>query len=490
MPQAKTLGELKRGGYQPLTVREELRKNMIQALREQRGVFDGIVGFDDTVIPQLVNAVLAKHDILLLGQRGQAKTRLLRGLINLLDPEIPVIDGAPIFEDPLRPITPTGKRLAHEAGDDLPIRWVERKERYNEKLATPDVSIADLIGDIDPIKAMSKKIDFDNEEVIHYGLTPRSNRCIFAINELPDLQPRIQVGLLNILEEQDFQIRGFPIRMEIDVLMAFTANPEDYTNRGNIITPLKDRIEAQILTHYPRTREEGVAIVKQESWSARDGEIDLQVPELFLELIEQIAIEARTSDYTDHNSGVSARMPITLLETVLSSMERRATLNGEDAVTARICDLYAALPAITGKIELIYKGEQEGIAQVAEHLVGKAIKERFNEQFVPNYKRGRDPRHEFLQFEKIVSWFETGRRLDLDDNMPRKALIDALAQIPKLQNIAGSAFPDMKDGQLASAMEFILEGLVHNFRLSKFKLVTGTRYMDELTTLSDEGLEA
>ena len=484
MQQPKTLGELKAQGYQYKPIRTEMRLNMIRALRDKQNVFPGIVGYEETVVPQVINAVLAEHDLLLLGQRGQAKTRLIRCLVNLLDEWIPVIDGSPVHEDPLQPMTPTGKRLLREAGDELPIKWLHRDARYNEKLATPDVTIADLIGDIDPIKAMSKKIDFSNEEVIHYGLTPRSNRCIFAINELPDLQPRIQVGLLNILEEQDFQIRGFPIRMHIDILMLFTANPEDYTNRGNIITPLKDRIDAQVMTHYPLTREEGVEIIKQESWHDRNADVELQVSEMIYTLVEQTAIEARTSDYTDHNSGVSARMPISLLETALSSMERRAMINNELSAAARICDLYNAIPAITGKIELIYKGEKEGLAQVAEHLIGKAVKECFNEKFVPKYQHGRDPRHSFDEFASVVNWFELGNTIDLTDSMSIAELQKMLNAIPGLQQKAQQAFPEMNNGHLPSAMEFILEGLSQNFVLSKFKLVHGTRYMDELTTMS------
>lgn len=482
-PLSKTLGELRATGYRPERVRQEIRRNMVRAIRERQELFPGIIGYEDTVVPQVVHAALAEHNFLLLGQRGQAKTRLIRGLTEYLDDVIPIIDGSPVPEDPLHPITPTGRRLAREAGDDLPIVWLERANRYQEKLATPDVTIADLIGDIDPIKAMSRKLDFSNEEVIHYGLVPRSNRCIFAINEIPDLQPRIQVGLLNILEERDFQIRGFPIRMEIDLFVVFTANPEDYTNRGNIITPLKDRIEAQIITHYPTSLEDGIAIIKQESWGARNGHVDLKVSELFYHLIEATAIEARQSDYVDRNSGVSARMPITLLETAMSSMERRALLNGDRAAHARVCDLYLGVPAITGKVELVYKGEQEGIAQVAEHLVGKSIKERFNELFVPDYKRGRDPKHEFTEFQEIIGWFEDGNTIDLNDTMTIDELQASLDRIPTLGRIAARTCPGLVGPDLYSAMEFLLEGLAQNFMLSKFKLVRGTRYADELYSM-------
>ncbi len=486
MSLAKTLGELKQQGYKPRKVREEIRENLIIALREKRELFPGIIGFDETVVPQIVNALLAQHDFLLLGLRGQAKTRLLRSLTAFLDDAVPVIAGAPIYEDPMAPVTPTGKRMVKEAGDDLPIEWLEAEDRYQEKLATPDVTIADLIGDIDPIKAMSKKLDFASEEVMHYGIVPRSNRCLFAINELPDLQPRIQVGLLNILEEQDFQIRGFPVRMSLDLLIVFTANPEDYTNRGNIITPLKDRIEAQILTHYPRTLEEGIAITKQESWASRNGHVALEIPELFYELVEQVAIEARESDYVDRGSGVSARMPITLLETMASAMERRAIMNNENQACARVSDLFASIPALSGKIELVYSGEQEGIGQVAEHLIGKAIKERFSEVFVPHYKRGRDPKHDFEEFGQLIGWFENGNAVDIDDNMSSSEYTKLLDSVPTLKKHAQKAFPDIKDEDLYGAMEMILEGLAQNFVLSKFKLVTGRRYADELSTIQQE----
>lgn len=486
MSPPSTLGELKRSGYRPRGIRDEIRENLIAALQERRALFPGIVGFDETVIPQIVNALLARHDFLLLGLRGQAKTRLIRGLTVFLDGEIPVIDGAPLNEDPFAPVSPTGKRLVREAGDDLPIAWLDREARYHEKLATPDVSIADLLGDIDPIKAMSEKLDFANEEVIHYGLVPRSNRCVFAINELPDLQTRIQVGLLNILEENDVQIRGFPIRLPLDVFMVFTANPEDYTNRGNIITPLKDRIEAQVITHYPTSLEDGVAIVKQESWVGRDSDTEMVIPEFVYELVEQTAIEARSSDYTDPSSGVSARMPITMLETIVSAMERRALLNGEERAVARICDIYSAIPAITGKIELIYKGEQEGLSRVAEHLVAKAVRERFNMQFVPHYQHGREPKHSFKEFGILTEWFERGNSVDLDDSMSEDEYRRTLGSVPGLRDKARVAFPHLGEDELFTAMEFILEGLGQNFVLSKFKLLTGTRYVDDVAMMQQE----
>ena len=480
----KTLGELRRAGYRARSVKSEIRENLIRALQARQPIFQGIVGYQDTVVPQVIHALLAEHNILLMGQRGQAKTRLIRAMVDFLDDAIPVIAGAPVPEDPLRPMTPTGRRLVAEGGDDLPLNWMERADRYQEKLATPDVTIADLIGDIDPIKAMARKIDFANEEAIHYGLVPRSNRCLFAINEIPDLQPRIQVGLLNILEERDFQIRGFPVRMEIDVCMVFTANPEDYTNRGNIITPLKDRIEAQIMTHYPQNLEDGIAIVRQEAWSGREGHAKLHIPDLFYTLTEQTAVEARRSDYIDQGSGVSARMPISLMEMIASAMERRALTSGDTEAWARVCDLYHAVPAITGKVELVYKGEQEGAAQVAEHLIGKAIKEHFNSLFVPNYRPGRDPKSDWAEFQSIVQWFESGNVLELEDSMSHAEVKSALAAIPGLEKITRKKFPQTDPNALYGPMEFILEGLAQNFVLSKFKLTRGTRYADELYAMN------
>jgi magnesium chelatase subunit I len=481
-----TLGDLKKSSYQPRSVKQEIRENLIRVLKDRVDVFNGIIGYKDTVIPQLINALLARHNILLLGQRGQAKTRLIRCLTRLLDDAIPVIDGAPVPEDPMNPITPTGQRMANEAADDLPLAWLERSDRYQEKLATPDVSIADLIGDIDPIKAMNRKLEFSNEEIIHYGLIPRSNRCIFAINELSDLQPRIQVGLLNILEEQDFQVRGFPIRMQIDVDMVFTANPEDYTNRGNIITPLKDRIEAQILTHYPQSLEEGVAITRQEAWTVRNGESGSVISGLFYDLIEQITIEARLSDYVDRGSGVSTRMPITLLETLKSTMEQRSIQTSEEKSHARVCDLYTSIPAITGKVELVYRGEQEGVAQVAEHLVGKAVKERFNSLFTQNYRHGIDPKHDLTQLQPIINWFEGGQALDLDNTMNHTEYESRLNAVNGLRKLTIESFPGLTADEQPGAMEFILEGMAQNFILSKFKLVNGTRYADELYHLQTD----
>src|SRR6202171_5240862 len=381
MNKAKTFGELKASGYKPRGVKEELRGNLRRALARGENPFEGIHGYERTVLPALYNAVLSKHDLLLLGLRGQAKTRLLRMLINLLDAEIPAIAGSELNEDPFLPITKYGRRLLAEKGDDTPLAWIPRSERYREKLATPEVTIADLIGDVDPIKAATERRSYSDEEVIHYGIVPRTNRGIFAINELPDLQPRIQVGLLNILEERDLQIRGFPIRIPLDILLVFSANPEDYTNRGNIITPLKDRISSQIMTHYPDDVKTAAKITAQEAWTERAGVPAIDVPDLFRQLVEEIAFVARQSEFVDQSSGVSARMPISAIEILASNLERRGLTRGEKKVSPRLCDLPACLPAITGKVEMVYEGQQQGAEVVAKRLIGTAVKKLFDSKF-------------------------------------------------------------------------------------------------------------
>ena len=356
-----TLGGLKEADYQIRSVKEELRANLMQKLRAGENIFPGILGYDETVIPRIQNAILAKHDLILLGLRGQAKSRLIRMLPRLLDDYVPVIEDSPLNESPFNPITKQGRELVDEHGEETPIEWLPREERYGEKLATPDTTIADLIGDIDPIKAANERLTYADEEVIHFGIIPRTNRGIFAINELPDLQPRIQVGLFNIMEEQDIQIRGFNVRFPLDVMMVFSANPEDYTSRGNLVTPLKDRIDSQITTHYPKTIDTGMSITEQEAWQDRaDGEaaVDVHIPHFFREIVEQVAFEARESEYIDQTSGVSVRVTRAALEALLSAAERRALLNGEDETTVRISDLMHVAPAITGKVELVYEGEQ------------------------------------------------------------------------------------------------------------------------------------
>ncbi len=481
MNRPATLGELKDSGYQVVTVKEEMRRNLIRLLRSGAPVFPGIIGYDETVIPQIQNAILARHDFLLLGLRGQAKTRIIRALAALLDDFIPVVKGSPINDNPFDPISKQARLMHEELGDNLPVDWVGREMRYQEKLATPDVTIADLIGDVDPIKAMSRKLDFSDEEVIHYGIIPRSNRGIFAINELPDLQPRIQVGLLNIMEEKDIQIRGFPVRIPLDLCIVYTANPEDYTNRGNIITPLKDRIDAQILTHYPESLEDAVAITSQEAWVERAGGAGVHVPPLFRELIERVAFEARRSDYVDRASGVSARMPISFLETIVSAAERRALLDGEARGIVRVCDLFGSISAVTGKVELVYKGEQEGISNVAQFLVGRAIREAFNRRFVPHYKPGREQKFNFPKFQPVVNWFENGNTLDLADEMPHRAYLDALRRVEGLEALANKEMQPGSVEDLGATMEFLLDGLAQNFLITKSIAGKGARFSDTVS---------
>ncbi|MCX6143667.1 MAG: sigma 54-interacting transcriptional regulator [Ignavibacteriales bacterium] len=375
-----TLGELRRSGYKVQAVKDEIRNNLIRKLEKREPLFPGIIGYGQTVVPSIVNAILARHDILLLGLRGQAKSRIVRQLPSLLDEYVPFIKGCEINDNPFKPVCKRCNDLLKERGEDLEIEWLHRDRRFGEKLATPDVTIADLIGDVDPIKAAAQRLHYSHEGAIHYGIIPRTNRGIFAINELPDLQPRIQVGLFNIMEEKDIQIRGFNIRIPLDLMIVFTANPEDYTNRGNLITPLKDRIDSQILTHYPRTIEDAIKITEQEAWVHRDGQ-NVQIPYYFREIIEQTAFEARKSEYVDQKSGVSARFTISAMENLVSNAERRAILVGDRTIVPRICDLAHALPGMTGKVELVFEGEQEGPAEVSKALVGKAVREVFKRYF-------------------------------------------------------------------------------------------------------------
>lgn len=482
--QIKTLGDLKAAGYKPSTVKEELRRNLITKLKNKETVFSGIIGYDQTVIPQVYSAVLSQHDFLLMGLRGQAKTRMIRQLVALMDEYIPIIEGSMLSEDPMIPLTKRSCEMLQDMGDDTPISFVHRDQRYHEKLATPDVSIADLIGDIDPIKAVSKKLDFSDEEVIHYGIIPRTNRGIFAINELPDLQARIQVGLLNILEEKDIQIRGFPVRLPLDLLLVFTANPEDYTNRGNIITPLKDRIDAQILTHYPEDIEDSMNITLQEAWTDRDTPV--HVPELIREIIEQIAIEARDSDFVDRSSGVSARMAISYLETVMSFSESSALIHGDIDPVVRISDIFASITALTGKIELVYKGEQEGVANVALHLIGRAIRHAFNSRIDPTYKRGRDRRIDFTPFQPVIDWFEAENTLHLSTDMAKTDYLAALKNIDGLETIAKGLGLAESDKELPIIMEFVVEGLHQNFLLTKNIKDARITYTDAVSYMMDE----
>ncbi len=473
----QTLGALRASGYQSRTVRQELRDNLMARLRAQEPVFPGVIGFDRTVIPQIQNAILGGHDFILLGLRGQAKTRILRSLSALLDPWLPAIAGSPLNEDPMAPMTSWGRAQVEAHGDDLPIEWIPREDRYREKLATPDVTVSDLIGDIDPLKAANRRLELDDPEVIQYGIIPRTNRGIFAINELPDLQARIQVALLNLLEEGDIQIRSFPMRLPLDMLLVFSANPEDYTNRGSIITPLRDRIASQILTHYPRTVEDALAITDQEAWIDREGPVAVRVPAALRRCIEEVAFRARESGLVDQNSGISARMTIALYENVVSNAERRALLTGAKEATVRASDLYTAIPAITGKVELVYEGEREGSRKVAQQLVGQAIHEVFGSQLegaVP----AQDQEGEVPELQPILAWFGEKNSVDLSDELADGSLYDALRAIPGLEEAAQKFLKPQDTAESASAMEFLLEGLHQASLLTREDLVTGSIYRD------------
>ncbi len=493
MSRPRTLGELKASGYRPRSVKDELRENVIARLRAGGTLFPSVVGYEHTVEPQIVNALLSKHDFILLGLRGQAKTRILRSLAQFLDEFVPAIDGCPLNSDPLIPLTHHARQAIDVHGDATPIRWLHRDERYQEKLATPDVTIADLIGDIDPIKAASLRLDYSDERVIHYGIIPRSNRGIFAINELPDLQPRIQVGLLNILEEKDFQIRGFPVRIPLDVAIVFSANPEDYTNRGNIITPLRDRINSQIITHYPLTREQGIAITQQEAWTQRSSGVTVEVPAFMRELVEEVAIQARRSEYVDQNSGVSARLPIALLENLVSNAERRGLRTGEDHVVTRVCDLQNAVSAVSGKVELVLEGEQEGALNVARALLGRGVKalfaQRFPDAFKPKGRKQRGVTHDegeqaTSEYRPILEWFSNGNQLSIGDDVPGADFAKALHGVKGLPQLASKYLEPKDADEAAVAMELILEGLHQSSMLSRERTDTATtEYKDMLKSM-------
>ncbi len=474
------LGDLKASDYTIRSVKDEMRANLMAKLRAGEEVFPGILGYDRTVIPQLQNAVLAKHDIILLGLRGQAKTRIIRMLPTLLDDYIPVIEGTPLNENPFNPVTKQGRELVEEHGDDTPIEWLPREERYGEKLATPDTTIADLIGDIDPIKAANKRLTYADEEVIHFGIIPRTNRGIFAINELPDLQPRIQVGLFNIMEEQDIQIRGFNVRFPLDVMMVFSANPEDYTSRGNLVTPLKDRIDSQIITHYPKTLDTGMAITEQEAWLDRadedgDSEVDVHVPHFFREIVEQIAFEARASEYIDQTSGVSVRVTRAAMEALLSAAERRALVNGENETTVRVSDLMHVAPAITGKVELVYEGEQEGAQNVALSLIGQAIDTIFTRYFPhPDDKETGRP-----TYQDVLDWFAEGHSIDFEQEMSDDTYAETLEQIDGLQAIVEEHADPDSAAERRVTMEFVLEALHQNSLLGK-EIGDGVQSYDDI----------
>lgn len=472
----KTLGELKQSGYRSKSIKDELRDNLREKMKSGKPVFEGVHGFENTVIPELERAILSRHNINLLGLRGQAKTRLARKMIELLDEYMPIVDGSEINDDPLNPISRFAKDLIAEKGDETPIIWIHRSDRFSEKLATPDVTVADLIGDVDPIKAANLKLSYADDRVIHFGMIPRSNRCIFVINELPDLQARIQVALFNILQEGDIQIRGFKLRMPLDIQFVFTANPEDYTNRGSIVTPLKDRIGSQILTHYPESIKIARTITEQEVRLNEDQKETIYVPSLAKDLLEQIAFEARESEYIDHKSGVSARMSITAYENLVSTAERRALKSGEEKTTVRLSDFMGIIPSLTGKVELVYEGEQEGAAEVAQHLIGDAIRTFFPAYFPKIEKLERDS--DASPYAKILEWFfsETGFEL-LDDATDKvyKMQLDAVKPLEELIQKYQSNVP-IEDAYFLK--EFVLWGLVEYKKLSKDRVEVGYQFKD------------
>ncbi|MFC4870215.1 magnesium chelatase [Negadavirga shengliensis] len=483
--QIKTLGQLKISGYQSRDIKEELRQNLIVKIKKKENVFEGIWGYEDTVIPDIERAILSRHNINLLGLRGQAKTRIARMMTRLLDEYVPVITGSELNDDPLNPLSSYGRNLIAEKGDHTQISWWHRNERYTEKLATPDVSVADLIGDVDPIKAATLKLSYNDERVIHFGLVPRSHRSIFVINELPDLQARIQVALFNILQEGDIQIRGFKLRIPLDIQFVFTANPEDYTNRGSIVTPLKDRIESQIITHYPKNIQIGRKITHQEARLEGRPLDRIHIPELMKDLIEQVAIEARSSEYVDEKSGVSARLTITAFENLVSAAERRLLMNDETHTVVRIVDLIGIIPSITGKVELVYEGEQEGAGLVAYNLIGKAIRSLFVEYFPSPEQKKKDK--EGNPYVLPLSWFGEGNTMDILTTHSDKEYKKTLLQVPGLEKITTEFVKGLADKEKEFFMEFALHGLAEYSQLSKKLLDTGMQFKDLFSSMFDLG---
>lgn len=476
-----TLRELKQSGYKSRSVKEELRENLIKQLQQKENGFEGIIGFEDTVMPDLQTAILSRHNILLLGLRGQAKTRIARLMVNLLDEYVPYIAGSELFDDPLQPITWFARNEIETKGDDTQIAWLHRSERYTEKLATPDVTVADLIGDVDPIKAATLKLTYSDERVIHFGLIPRAHRGIFVINELPDLQARIQVALFNILQEKDIQIRGFKLRLPLDLQFVFTANPEDYTNRGSIVTPLKDRIESQILTHYPRTVAISRQITQQEASLSKEQKATIESDDLVKDLVEQIAFEARNSEYIDKKSGVSARLTISAYENLISNAERRMLINKEKNTFVRISDFLGVIPAITGKIELVYEGELEGPAKVANILVGKAIKTLMLNYFPEPEKAKKSKKPN--PYAEIISWFSAGNNISIIDDLPGQEYKKLLLSVPGLKDLVKKQHPAISENNQLLLMEFILHGLAEFSQVNKGYLDNGYAFSDMFDSL-------
>lgn len=472
----KTFGELKKAGFEFQTIKEELRRNLLQKLMKKETVFEGIHGYEYTVIPELERAILSKHNINLLGLRGQAKTRLARQMVSLLDEYIPVVAGSEINDDPFNPISRYARELLIEKGDDTPVEWMHRDDRFAEKLATPDVTVADLIGDVDPIKAAHLKLTYADDRVIHFGMIPRANRSIFVINELPDLQARIQVALFNILQEGDVQIRGFKLRLPLDIQFVFTANPEDYTNRGSIVTPLKDRIGSQILTHYPDNLDIARTITAQETAAAVSEKQHIYVPDLAKDILEQISFEARESEFIDAKSGVSARLSITAFQNLLSTAERRGVQNGESTTSVRLGDFMGIIPAITGKVELVYEGEQEGAASVALQLVADAVKTEFEHYFPKIEKLQRDS--DIDPYDELVSWFFSQSGFELLDSDTDIEYKEKLDEIAPLNALLAKNVPDISKEDSYFYKEFVLWALAENKKLSKYNLSDGLHFKD------------
>lgn len=487
-----TLGALKKSGYVSRQVKDEIRENLIRKIKAKENAFPGILGYEDSVIPDTERALLSRHNILFLGLRGQAKTRMARQMTSLLDEYIPVVAGSEINDDPLDPISRFALDLIAEKGDDTPVAWLHRSKRYAEKLATPDVSVADLIGDIDPIKAANLKLDFADERVMHYGIIPRSNRCIFVINELPDLQARIQVSLFNILEEGDLQIRGFKLRLPLDVMFIFTANPEDYTNRGSIVTPLKDRIESQILTHYPKTLETSMAITEQEAAILEEQHKTVKISDLIKRLIEQVSFEARENELVDRKSGVSARLTIAAYENAVSAAERRAFINNEEITQVWLSDLTGIIPSITGKIELVYEGEQEGPYQVAYNLMERAIRSQFV-QYFPNPDTLKRKKHKERDTENpykaITAWFDAGNNLSLALDLNDEKKIQQLYSVNGLHALVKKHFHAANEKENALLMEFVLHGLAAYSLISKKVLEGNISFNDLMGSMLNYGNE-
>ena len=472
----KTLADLKKAKYKQKSIKDELRENLIYNIQNKVNVFQGIHGYEKSVIPEMERAILSRHNINLLGLRGQAKTRIARLMVNLLDEYIPYVEGSEIYDDPIAPISRASIELTKKMGDDTPISWLHRSERFAEKLATPDVTVADLIGDIDPIKAANLKLSYADDQVIHYGMIPRANRCIFVINELPDLQARIQVSLFNILQEGDVQIRGFKLRLELDMQFIFTANPEDYTNRGSIVTPLKDRIGSQILTHYPKDIETAKKITIQEIKATLSQKENIYLPTLAADLIEEISFEARQSEYIDEKSGVSARLSISALENLLSSAEQRLLRNSESKTTVRLSDFSSIIPAITGKVELVYEGEQEGAEFVANKLIDSAIKTLFEKNFPKIEKLEKQGAN--TPYDNLVTWFFNESKFEILNGISEKEYQKKLLSIDPLNKLLKDYHPEALKRDIYFLNEFVLWGLVQFKKLSKVEYSEGIEILD------------